>query len=72
MRGVRGDSRYTSSVHGVLPRKIEEETHHQRRTKLLSGRVNAALDQEWRAHEERDVERRDEPEVGPVGALTLQ
>ena len=40
---------------------------------ILTSRAEGyPLDQEWRAHEERDVERRDEPEVGPVGALTLQ
>ena len=50
-------------------RKIEEEAHHQRRTEFLLGRVDATLDEERRAHGERDVERRDEPEVGPVGAL---
>ena len=33
------------------------------------GGIDAALDEERRAHAERDVERRDESKVGPVGAL---
>ena len=56
----------------AFAREREEETHHQRRTQLLLGRVDAALDEERRAHAERDVERCDEPEVGPVGALEDQ
>ena len=56
----------------AFAREREEETHHQRRTELLLGRVDAALDEERRAHAERDVEGRDEPEVGPVGALEDQ
>lgn len=30
------------------------------------------LDEERRAHKERDIEGRDEPKVGPVGALEDQ
>ena len=51
------------------PRQFEQQAHHQRRTEPLFRRVDAALDEERRAHAERDVERRDEAEVRPVGAL---
>ena len=67
----RGMSRERPEVPAFL-REREEQTHHQRRPQFLLGRVDAALDEERRAHEERDVERRDEPEVGPVGALEGQ
>ena len=53
-------------------REGQEETHHQRRTQILLGGVNPALDEERRAHGQRDVEGCDETQVGPVGALEDQ
>ena len=51
------------------PGQIEQQPHHQRRAEAFFRGIDAALDQERRAHAERDVERRDEAEVEPVGAL---
>ena len=53
----------------ALLRQVEQQPHHQRRAEPLFGRIDAALDEERRAHAERDVERRDEAQVDPVGAL---
>ena len=50
----------------------QEEPHHQRRAQLLLGRVHAALGEERCAHAKRDVEGRNKPNIGPVGALEGQ
>ena len=52
----------------ALLRQLEQQPHHQRRAEALFRRVDAALDEERRAHAQRDVERRDEAQVQPVGA----
>ena len=49
--------------------QIEQQPHHERRTQARFGRIDAALDEERCAHAERDVERRHEAEVEPVGAF---
>ena len=53
----------------AFEREIEEQAHHQRRAELFLGRIDAALDEKRRAHAERDVEWRHEPQIHPVGAL---
>ena len=54
----------------VLQRQIEQEAHHQRRAKPLSGRIDAALEEERSSHPNGDVERRDEAQIQPVRAVT--
>jgi len=49
--------------------QVEKQPHHQRRTETFFRRIDAALDKERRAHTERNVGRRNEPQVEPVRAL---
>ena len=50
-------------------REIEKQAHHQRRAEVFLGRIDAALDEKRRAHAERNIERRHEPQIQPAGAL---
>ena len=50
-------------------RQIEKQAHHQRRAEVFLGRIDAALDEKRRAHAERDIEWRHEPQIQPAGAL---
>ena len=51
----------------MILREIEEQAHDEGGTESLFRRFDATLDEEWRAHAKRDVERRHESEVQPVG-----
>src|SRR5688572_27696069 len=53
----------------ALQRQVEEKPHHQRRAEAVFRWIDAALNEERRAHPKRDVERRNEAEIQPVGAL---
>jgi hypothetical protein len=52
--------------------QIEQQAHDERRAQGLFRRVDALLDKERRGHADRDVERRHEPQVGPVAAVARQ
>jgi len=54
----------------ALQWKIKKETHHERRTETIFGRIDAALDEERCTHAQRDVERRYESQVKPVRAFS--
>ena len=54
---------------GVTRVSSAPPAHHQRRAKPLSGRIDAALEEERSAHPNGDVERRDEAQIQPVRAV---